>query len=144
MARLLASCLFVIGTASALSSQAAPGEWSVLVSLTENATGGTFVMLGLNQTEFYIGEPSVSVPAKAMTGATLTASRFAIRAWREAEKISVVVYAVLTDPRVPNGALETPIATYSLASGERVRVTQTEQWGASPFSLWTLQRSALR
>lgn len=144
MTRLLASCLIVFGTGAALSSQAAPREWNVVVFLPGDATGGTFAMLGLEQTEFYIGEPSVVVPAKAMPGATLKASHFAIRAWWEAEKIKTVVYAVVADPRAPNDALETPIATYALAIGQRVRVTQTEQWGASPIVLGTLQRSELR
>ena len=144
MSRLLASCLIVLGTGAALSSQSAPIEWNVLVSFNEDATGGQFAMLGLEQTEFYIGEPSVIVPAKAMPGATLKASQFAVRAWREADKIQAVVYAVVPDPIVPNGALETPIATYTLPVGQRVRVTQTEQWGASPIVLSTLQRSKLR
>src|SRR5688572_8894761 len=100
-------------------------------------------MLGLEQTEFYIGEPAVIVPARAMTGATPKASHFAVRAWREAERIKAVVYAVVTDRGAPNGALETPIATYTLPVGQRVRVTQTELWGASPIVLSTLQRSEL-
>jgi len=94
-----------------------------------------FGFLAVTQSGFYIGGPSISVPAKAAPGAALKASRFAVRTWHEGDAARVVVYAVVTDATMPQGELETAIATYSLALGARMTVTQTEPFGAVPVTL---------
>jgi hypothetical protein len=112
--------------------------------LSQGRQGGLNVMLVPGQTGFYLGEPSVSVPAEADGAAALTASRFGIRTWLEGDTAKVVVYAVVADPRDPARELETPIALHRLAVGERVRVTETERWGAVPVVLRLVQRVSRR
>jgi hypothetical protein len=110
------------------------------VSVPHDATGGFFAMLRLDQTQFYIGEPSITIPTKAIAGASMTASRFSVRAWQDGDRVSAVLYAVVADPRMPNGELETPIATRTLRAGERVQVPEMEKWGAAPVTLTVGQR----
>ena len=137
MRRMFAISFIVIGTVT-VSSQPAPGERTILLS--QDRPGGVNVMLGLKQSAFYLGEPSASVPADAIKGVALAASRFTIRTWQEGDNAKVVIYAVVSAAQTPKGELETPIAMYSLAPRQSVRVTETEQWGAAPVLIRIVQR----
>ena len=133
---ILAASLVVLNPNVAQVPQPARGQLGVLVS--QDAAGGVNVMLPLSQTTFYLGEPSVGVPAAAGTGA-LIAERFTVRAWHEGQAVRVVVYASLP---AKSGArvVETPIATYAMAPGDSARVTATEEFGATPLKLRLLRR----
>lgn len=63
------------------------------------------------------------------------AGRFQVTAWREGDKVRMVVYAVVSDPRVPNGETQTPIKTVALSVGQWVEVSETQAWGAEGFRL---------
>ena len=141
MRRLFALCSIAFGATTPLLSQTAmpaPGERTILLS--QDRPGGMNVVLGLKQSDFYLGQPSASVPAEPVVGATLMASRFSIRAWTEGGAAKVVVYAVLTDATPSTREIETPIGVYILTSGRTARVTETANWGAAPIVLRLVQR----
>ena len=113
-------------------------ERSVMVS---QESGGVNVHVRLQHTNFYLDEPSASVPAEPLSAAsTLLASRFAVRAWTEAETIRVVVYAVIPDPRNTARSLETPISTFPLARVGATQVVDAAQWGARPVIVRAVRR----
>jgi hypothetical protein len=131
----LSVAAFLISSAL-VSSQAAPGQRSVMMS--QERVGGINVMVPLDRDAFYLAQPVARVPAEpARQDATLTALAFSVRAWKEGDGARVVVSAVVP---VSRGEVETPIATFALAHGESRRVTETEQWGASPVLLRAVAR----
>ena len=136
MRRALAVCFVVFGTVPAVSSQSPQtGPTHVLVSQN---SGGMNAILEITKSEFYLGEPSVSVSAQARPGSGLAASRFTVRAWLEGDQTRMVIYAVV---RNETGArdVETPIAIYGWPSVhpgvDALVVTETSQWGAEPIVL---------
>ena len=81
-------------------------------------------------TEPYTGGPWASVPAAALrSDSTASTDAFRIRAWVEAGKTRVVVFAVRRD--APTRETETQIATFLLTPGESRDVVETERYGAS-------------
>lgn len=82
------------------------------------------------RTEPYAGGPWAAVPATALRlDSTLSTNDFRIRAWAEAGRTRVVVYAVSRGDRTRE--VETQIATFLLTSGESRTVIETEQYGAA-------------
>jgi hypothetical protein len=117
---------------------AAPGERSVMLSQDSGVVNAN---VRLQQTGFYLAEPSARVPAEPLTvTAQLTASHFSVRAWTEADKIHVVVYAVIPDPRSPVESLETPIDAFTLDRVGARRVVDTAPWGARPVIVRAVRR----
>ena len=140
MRRFVLSLVVVLAVAAGLAAQTpALGFDELLIS--QERRGGVNVVLKITQNAFYLGEPAVSVPAEALTGATLRAARFAVRSWQEGDHARIVVYAVVLDTPVANRTLETAIATYALKSASRqpIRVTETAEWGAAPIVLRTVR-----
>ena len=133
MRRIVLAAVVVIACATSLSAaQVATAR----VDQVMISHGNLNYVLGITQDAFYLGEPAVSVQAEPMTGATLRASRFAVRGWREGDQIRVVVYAVLTDPQAASKTIDTAIATFVFKFGSSaVRVTETADWGAAPMVL---------
>jgi hypothetical protein len=141
MRRILVSGLIAFSATTTVSAQntaPAPGEHAVLLS--QDRRGGANAILGLQRTDFYLGAPSVSVPAEPLQDATLTASRFSIRTWTDGPQARVVVYAVTTATNTSRGEIETPIALHTLTDGESVRVRETERWGAAPVTIRLMRR----
>jgi len=50
-----------------------------------------------------------------------------------------VIYAVMIDDRAPRKETETPIATFAIAIGQSVEVSETEQWGAAHLIVSTVR-----
>ena len=139
MRRLFAICFILVGAITSTAAQMAPGERSVMLS--QDGPGGVNVMVRLQQTSFYLAEPSGSAPAEPLTATTQpTASRFSVRAWTEADKIRVVAFAVIPDPRDPARSLETPIDTFTLDRVGAGHLVDTAQWGARPVMVWAVRR----
>ena len=115
-----------------LGSSIAPfGSGAMQTNLVVHLTQGAGrARVPVQQTEMYIGSPSGFIaPLNAPSGVQ-PELMFGIRAWSEAGKARVVVYAVLTDKRTPSGRTETPIATFLIASKQSVEVKEAHVWGA--------------
>ena len=139
MHRLLAISFVVVGAITSTAAQMAPGERSVMLS--QDGPGGVNVNVRLQQTSFYLAEPSGSVPAQPLTAtAQPTASRFSVRAWTEADKIRVVAFAVIPDPRDAARSLETPIDTVTLDRLGAGYLVDTAKWGARPVIVRAVRR----
>jgi hypothetical protein len=140
MGRILVSGLIALSatTLSAQNTTPAPGQPGVMLS--QDRSGGANAILGLQRTGFYLGAPSVGVPAEPLQDATLTASRFSIRTWTDGPQAKVLVYAVITGAKTSTGEIETPIALYTLTDGGAVRVSETERWGAAPVTIRLVRR----
>lgn len=136
MRRVLATIATAVLTTATLSGQSntlpQAGSPGILVSVHNN---GLNFWMASSQTEFYLGQPALNVPAYALQGETLRAVRFTLRCWKEGDATRVVVYAVLNDARTPTRELETAIATHTLKQGASVRVTETAAWGAEPMTI---------
>jgi hypothetical protein len=137
MRRIVISAIVVLVVAVTLSAQTSPVQ-EVLVM--QDRRDGVNMLLRITQDTYYLGEPAVSVPAEVAPGATLKASRFAVRGWREADSIRAVVYAVIPSPDAPGKTVETAIATYVLKDSPLVRVTETAAWGAMAIVLRPVRR----
>jgi hypothetical protein len=133
MRRVLAILAAAVLTAATLSGQSNTppqgGEAGTMVSVSN----GQHFILPTTQTEFYLGQPVLHVPAIAVPGETLRAVGFSLRSWKEGDGTRVVVYAVVSDARTPSKELETVIATYALKQGASARVAETADWGAEPM-----------
>ena len=136
MIKALCVGLIAIASVGMASSQVLTEDRSIMLS--QDQPGGLNVILGLKQTMFYLGDPSVSVPAIGRAGVTPTASRFTVRAWQEGDTARVVIYASVLS--ATGSDLEVVIGTYSLRTGGTVRVTETEKFGASPVVLRMVRR----
>ena len=138
MRRVFAYCLVVISAITTSAAQMAPGERSVMLSQDSGVVNAN---IRLQRTGFYLAEPTASVPAEPLTSTSqVTVSRFSVRAWTEADKIHVVVYAVIPDPRGMAKSLETPIDTFTLDRVGVRRVVDTAQWGARPVVVRAVRR----
>ena len=136
MQRLLALGLTLVAAAS-LSAQV-PGPSGVdQILVTQQGSHSTNYILQVEGTNFYLGEPAVSVRAEALPNSTPRASRFTVRAWHEGDHARVVVSAVVPDPQVPTRELETAIATYPVYwnGGAPVGVSEMAEWGAGRMQL---------
>jgi hypothetical protein len=134
MRRFALTLIVVLAVAGVLAAQTPALDFDELM-ISQERRGGVNVILKITQNAFYIGEPAVSVPAEALTGAALRASRFAVRGWREGDHARIVVYALVIDSQVANKTLETAIATYAVQGANPIRVTETAEWGAAPIVL---------
>ena len=133
MRRVILSVVVLLAVTSTLSAQATNVRGDqILIS-----HGNLNFVMKITQDAFYLGEPAMSIPAEALPGATLRASRFSVRGWQEGDHSRVVIYAVVADPQAASKTLETAIATYTLKfeSYGTVRMTETAEWGAAPMVL---------
>ena len=94
---------------------------------------------------FYIGDPVISVPAKALVaGLPTRADRFSARVWHDGSRTYFVVYALLLVPRAPNGVTETPIYMSFINVGQQIEIQATERWGAEHVVVTGMAASELR
>ena len=127
MRRLIVAVLTLIGPTT-IASQLPPADaW---VRLGYPNTTSPAIAVAAVRTQFYLGGPSAEIPARGFApGSLVRAKSFLLRAWKEGDKARVVIYAVMIDDRAPRKETETPIATFAIAIGQSVEVSETEQWG---------------
>lgn len=128
--------LFAIGAVVSLAGTTAPQAWqtvqpSVWVTITPE-DGSAKGSVELTETTLSIGFPSVGVATEAPRPGFPSERQFGIRAWKEGDQARVVVYAMLTDKRSPEGWTATPIATFLLAPGKGIVVKEPIKWGGTP------------
>jgi hypothetical protein len=125
--------VFAIGVVLALAVSTVPAASSVQSGLYVHITqGGGVASVPVSRTEMYIDRgPFVWVAPASAPRVAQPELVYGLRAWREdASRARVVVYAILTDKRAPNGRTETPISTFTLAAKESVEVKEAHAWGA--------------
>jgi hypothetical protein len=142
MSRFVPTCFFVVAAATSIAySQTSPQIVTVVGIRQFDSSQPMDAWVELQRTEIYLDAPSAEVPVRAaVPGATVAASSFRIRAWKEGEAPRVVVYAVMADPRAPRRETETAIATFLLAVGGSMVVSQTQEWGGKPIMVSVSQR----
>ena len=133
---LVMSLALVAAIPAATTSQTQGSEIWITVQTSDVA--GASADVPARHSEIYVGPPFafIGVPGQETTGGVM----FGIRAWKEAPKARVVVYAVLEDKRAPGGKTETPIATFAISPGDSILVPQPENWGGKRLTV----RAALR
>jgi hypothetical protein len=100
------------------------------MSVTVKAEAGGFASVVVARNEMYIADgPIAGVGPRVLTDNPAPPLMFNIRAWKEGQKARVVVYAWIRDNRAPDGATETPIATFAMVPGEKRDVTEAQIWG---------------
>jgi hypothetical protein len=136
MRHLLAVCLLLTAAATAIALQASSQAKTIATLRQFDSPNASDAGVAVQQTAFYMDGPSAGVPARpAVPGAAVSVSSFSLRAWKEGDKARLVVYAVMNDPRAPNGRTETPIATFALGAGESADVREAERWGAARLTV---------
>ena len=123
-----------IGLLALSVTAAAQQSSSPWVYLSQGTSRGTVAV----QDELYDGAPSASIPARpSAQGVQVTAKAFRIRAWQEAGKSRVAVFAITEVPDSGGKLLEreTLLGTYLLDAGETANVSGTEKYGAAPVTL---------
>lgn len=115
--------------AAAVLSGSQPEIW---ITVKHSQVAGGSAAVRVVRSEIYVDGPSagVGIPLSAGKQPELM---FSIRGWKEGDKARVVVSARLEDKRAPDGATETPIATFVIAPGQSIDVRETEKWGAPPL-----------
>lgn len=106
-------------------------ESTMTVAIASSMTSPISASIPVRMTEPYVVGPFAGTAAREGRGEHPVLT-FGIRAWKEGQLARVVVYAVLDDPRVPNGYSETPVATFTLARGRYVWVNELTKWGEPP------------
>ena len=89
-------------------------------------------------TEPYQGGPWASIPPTPLNATTEpTAASFRIRTWKEADRARVVVFAVTRDKQrtATDREVETQIATFLLAAGDSLQVSEASKYGARPVTV---------
>ena len=129
--------MFTVLTLLATSIASSAQSPSVTVSISQGALRASVVAA---RTQPYQGGPWASIPATPLhAGTATTAADFRIRAWREAEKTRVVVFAVVRDNtkrvKSENGEREIQISTFLLAAGDSTDVLSAEQYGAAAVTV---------
>ena len=119
----------------ALGGSADPAPQTPATGLTIIAKhpDGSRVLIPLSRNEMYIDGGPTAGFAQPVEGRPPFLS-FSIRAWKEGDRARVVVYARLQDERAPEGATETPIATFVMRPQDTKEVREAEKWGGPRLS----------
>jgi hypothetical protein len=135
----VALALVALGVAAPLSYALQAQRSDLVITMQPSGKSGAQATVRVSETAMYVDGPTsgIGVPGQEKAPDPVL---FSLRAWREAEKARVVVYAKLRDKRAPGGSTETPIATFSLAAGESVQVPQAEKWGGVTLSVGATAR----
>ena len=84
----------------------------------------------------YDGGPWAEIPASCLNDSPhATAKDFRIRAWKEADRTRVVVFAVMEDANAAAKEREKQIATFVISPGQSINVTETTTYNAEPVTL---------
>lgn len=120
---------------TSLSAQAAQ-PW-VHISEGQNRSSVAVV-----ETSPYSGAPWASSAARPQqSGVPATAKGFAVRAWQEAGRTRVVVYAVtVADQNGEPVETMTQIATHLLRLKQSAQITETVRFGARPVTVTAVLR----
>lgn len=132
MVRRLIVMLVALVFTALVSHRMLAQEPAMTVTIATSLTSPIAASIPVRMAEPYVAGPFAGTAAREGRGerAVLT---FGIRSWKEGQLARVVVYAVLADPRVPEGHSETPIATFTLARGRHVWVNEVTKWGEPPL-----------
>jgi hypothetical protein len=128
--------LFAVGIALAAVSAIAASTGQVgqvtQPGMTVHISHGAGVgSVPVDRAEMYVGRGPFALVAPSNTPAVAQPELvFGLRAWKEGDQARVVVYAVLTDKRAPNGRTETPISTFLIAPKRSMEVKEAQAWGA--------------
>lgn len=124
--------LVAIVFAASVTHKILAQEPAMTVTIATSLTSPVAASIPVRMTEPYVAGPFVGTAAREVRGDRQVLT-FGIRSWKEGQLARVVVYAVLDDPRVPEGHSETPIATFTLARGRHVWVNEVTKWGEPPI-----------
>jgi len=112
------------GIVGSTAQTSTPSMW---ITITAGAAG--YATVAVARSEMYIDGGPVAGIGPRGGGTSSPPLMFNIRAWNEGQKARVVVYARLRDERAPEGATETPIATFVMGPAETREVPEAEKWG---------------
>lgn len=132
MVRRSIAILVALVSAASVTYVVLAQEPTMTVTIGTSLTSPISASIPVRMTEPYVAGPFVGTAAREVRGARPVLT-FGIRSWKEGQLARVVVYAVLDDPRVPEGYSETPIATFTLARGRHVWVNEVTKWGEPPI-----------
>jgi hypothetical protein len=131
----LAGTSIVLAPASSFAQEAAPNAQpdNLWVYVASTADKQVQAAVKVSPSEPSDGGAWAAVPATAWPGATASATRFVVRAWREGERVRVVVSAA------SQGEQETQIRTEVLPPQHVVRVHETEGYRAMPIEVYVIE-----
>jgi hypothetical protein len=132
MIRRLIAVLVAIVSATSVTHGVLAQDSLMTVTIATGLTGQVAASIPVRMTEPYVVGPFAGTSAREAVSER-PALTFGIRSWKEGQSARVVVYAVLDDPRVPQGHSETPIATFTLRRGRHVWVNEVTKWGEPPM-----------